>query len=216
MRARDIAQTTVLLVDRIDGHPDRGDVARVELEVVVVLMRWSWMHRVGRFVEPLRLHGRGRLPDQCLRQRVPALVVGVLGKEGIVRSHVLQLLEGLGLALLLVERGALRQRRRHVADVAGDVLGQHLELLRWQEAGDLDEPVAVVGTLVVFVTFHCRCSWCYLNVVRFRYLCSLNMTSEYSESTEKRLRKTARGRSGRLLRVAIPSMAPRRREPERI
>src|SRR5262249_3108973 len=51
VRAGDVAQTTVLFIHAVEGHPDRDDAGRLQAEVVVVLVRRCGMGAPWRLVE---------------------------------------------------------------------------------------------------------------------------------------------------------------------
>ena len=66
----------------------------------------------GRLVEPFRLHRFGGFADQGGGQPVPAPVAAVLLEARVELFHPLELLEGLGALLVLVEGRPILQGRR--------------------------------------------------------------------------------------------------------
>ena len=148
VRARDVTQTSVLRVDRIEGQPQGSHVRWSQTEIEIVLVRRCAMVSRWRFVEPLGFLSVTLFTIQINGQFLPLRLFAIRLEERIA-AHVLQLFQSLRPGTVLIERGRVRESRDNITDVPIQFAAQFDEVCFRKEIADDDKAVAVKVELVL-------------------------------------------------------------------
>ena len=143
--AGDVADAAGFLVDFFEGEPHGEGFAGIEHEVVAVLVGRSGQADAGGLVEVLEVLRDDGAVQEGLGELAEGTSVKLAVEEGIVVSHLLELLEGGGIVLVFVKDVLGGHDGNHFGDEAIDVCQEVLEGLANDEAGHHDAAVPVVG-----------------------------------------------------------------------